>query len=208
MGSALDLAPDVPAGKYQHDLKELQIAGMALIKDRTRLLNRSKTQSLALLKRQSKARLEQIKRQLSELESALLDLTRQCPKRARAFDILCSIPGLGRVTAVAILVECPEIGTLTRKQIASLAGLAPMTRQSGQWRGTAFIQGGRKFLRDALYMPALVAARYNPDLRQRYQTMIQAGKPAKVALTALMRKMIELANALVQQDRTWTPKTA
>lgn len=220
MGSALDLAPDVPAGKNQHDLKELQIARMALIKERTRLLNRSKTQSLALLKRQSKARLEQIKRQLTELEAALLDLTRQCPKRARAFDILCSIPGLGRVTAVAILVECPEIGTLTRKQIASLAGLAPMTRQSGRrhcrsdrWRsnddrGTAFIQGGRKFLRDALYMPALVAARYNPDLRQRYQTMIQAGKPAKVALTALMRKMIELANALVQQDRKWTPKTA
>ena len=208
MGSALDLAPDMPAGKNQHDLKELQIASMALIKERTRLLNRSKTQSLALLKRQSKARLEQIKRQLTEIEAALLDLTRQCPKRARSFDILCSIPWLGRVTAVAILIECPEIGTLTRKQIASLAGLAPMTRQSGQWRGTAFIQGGRKFLLDALYMPALVAARYNPDLRQRYQTMIQAGKPPKVALTALMRKMIELANALVQQDRKWTPKTA
>lgn len=208
MGAALDLAPDVPAGKNQHDLKELQIARMALIKERTRLLNRSKTQSLTVLKRQSKARLEQIKRQLAELEAALMDLVRQCPKRARAFDILCSIPGLGRVTAVGILVECPEIGTMSRKQIASLAGLAPMTRQSGQWRGKAFIQGGRKFLRDALYMPALVAARYNPDLRQKYQTMIQAGKPAKVALTALMRKLIEMANALVRQDRKWTPKTA
>jgi transposase len=208
MGAALDLAPDVPAGKNQHDLRELQIARMALIKERTRLLNRSKTQSLTVLKRQSKARLAQIKRQLGELEDALLDLARQCPKRARAFDILCSIPGLGRVTAVAILVECPEIGTMTRKQITSLAGLAPMTRQSGQWRGKAFIQGGRKFLRDALYMPALVAARYNPDLRQKYQAMISDGKPAKVALTALMRKLIELANALVRQDREWTPKTA
>ena len=163
------------------------------------------------MKRQSKARLVQIKRQLAELEDALLDLARQCERRARAFDILCSIPGLGRITAVAILVECPEIGTLTRKQIASLAGLAPMTRQSGQWRGKAFIQGGRKFLRDALYMPALVAARYNPELRQRYQTMIQAGKPAKVALSAYprhMRKMIELANALVRKNREWTPRTA
>lgn len=185
----------------------MQIARMALIKERTRLLNRSKTQTLAILKRQSKARLGQIKRQLAELEAALLKLARQCPKRARAFDILCSIPGLGRITAVAILVECPEIGTLTRKQIASLAGLAPMTRQSGQWRGTAFIQGGRKFLRDALYMPALVAARFNPDQRQKYQAMISDGKPAKVALTALMRKLIELANALVRQDREWTPKT-
>lgn len=208
MGASLDLVPDVPAGKNHHELKELQIARMALIKERTRLLNRSKTQTLAMLKSQSKARLGQIKRQLTELEEALLDLTRQCPKRARAFDILCSIPGLGRVSAVAILIECPEIGTMDRKQIASLAGLAPMTRQSGQWRGKAFIQGGRKFLRDALYMPALVAARYNPDLRQKYQTMIQAGKPAKVALTALMRKLIEMANALVRQDREWTPKTA
>lgn len=208
MGAALDLVPDAPTDKNQHDLKELQIARMALIKERTRLLNRSKTLSLAIVKRQSKARLEQIKRQLTELEEALLDLARQCPKRARAFDILCSIPGLGRVTAIAILVECPEIGTMTRKQIASLAGLAPMTRQSGQWRGKAFIQGGRKFLRDALYLPALVAARYNPDLRQKYQAMISQGKPAKVALTALMRKLIELANTLVQKDREWTPKTA
>ncbi len=220
MGASLDLVPDVPEGKNHHELKELQIARMALIKERTRLLNRSKTQTLAMLKSQSKARLGQIKRQLTELEEALLDLTRQCPKRARAFDILCSIPGLGRVTAVTILIECPEIGTMDRKQIASLAGLAPMTRQSGRrhrrsdrWRilgdrGKAFIQGGRKFLRDALYMPALVAARYNPDLRQKYQTMIQAGKPAKVALTALMRKLIEMANALVRQDREWTPKTA
>lgn len=142
------------------------------------------------------------------LDVALVDLTRQCDKRARAFDILCSIPGLGRVTAVAILIECPEIGTMTAKQVASLAGLAPMTRQSGQWRGKAFIQGERKFLRDSLYMPALVASRYNPDLRQKYQTMVQAGKPAKVAPTALMRKLIELANALVRQDRKWTPKTA
>ncbi|MGS4947802.1 IS110 family transposase [Meridianimarinicoccus sp. RP-17] len=208
MGAALDLAPDAPEGEDHCALKELQVARMALVKERTRLLNRSKTQSLALLKRQSKARLEQIKRQLAALEDAMLDLARQCERRARAVDILCSVPGLGRVTAVAILVECPEIGTMNRKQIASLAGLAPMTRQSGQWQGRAFIQGGRKFLRDALYMPALVAARHNPDLRQKYQAMIQAGKPAKVALTALMRKLIELANALVQQDREWTPKSA
>ena len=171
-------------------------------------MNRLKTQTLTLTKRQTKARIEQIKRQLAEVETALLQLLRECPKRARALDILCSIPGLGQITAIAILVECPEIGTLTRKQIASLAGLAPMTRQSGQWSGKAFIQGGRKFLRDALYMPALVAARFNPDLRRKYEAMVQAGKPAKVALTALMRKLIELANALVQNDRTWTQKTA
>mgnify|MGYP005871993443 CR=1 FL=1 len=129
---------------------------------------------------------------------------------------------LGRITAVAILVECPEIGTMTAKQIASLSGLAPMTRQSGRWSGKAFIQGGRKVLRDAPYMTALVAARFNPDLQQKYQTMTQAGNTAKVALTAFvgktaphtvfwsssLRKLIELANTLVQQDHEWTPKTA
>lgn len=208
MGVSLDLAPDRPAGKDHHALKELQIARMALVKERTRLLNRSKTQTLAILKRQSRARLGQIKRQLAGLDKALPDLLRQCPKRARAFDILCSVPGLGQVTAVAILVECPEIGTMSRKQAASLAGLAPMTRQSGQWRGKAFIQGGRKFLRDSLSMPALVASRHNPDLRRKFQAMIGAGKPAKVALTALMRKLLELANVLVQEDRKWVPKMA
>ena len=207
MGAALDLEPDKLSDKNQPTLKELQIARMALIKDRTRLMNRLKTQTLPLTKRQTKSRLTQITRQLEELDAELLTQVRACPQRERAFDILCSIPGLGAVTAVAIIIECPEIGTLGRKLIASLAGLAPMTRQSGKWRGAAFIQGGRKFLRDALYMPALVAARHNPDLRQKYQTMIKAGKPAKVALTALMRKLIELANKLVRQDREWTPKT-
>jgi len=118
-------------------------------------------------------------------------------------DILQSIPGIGAVGAATILIEMPEIGTLTRKQAASLTGVAPMTRQSGQWRGKAYIQGGRKSVRDALYMPALVAARFNPDLKAKYQAMIAAGKPAKIAITALMRKLIELANTLIKQDRKW-----
>ena len=206
MGAALDLMPDRPAEQYQRELKELQIARMALVKDRTRLLNRLKTQSLAFTRRQTKARISQVERQLTVLEEELRTCLRSCPRRARAFDILHSIPGVGKVTAAAILIECPEIGTLTRKQAASLAGLAPMARQSGQWRGKAFIQGGRKFLRDTLYMPALVAARFNPDLAQKYQGMIAAGKPGKVALTAIMRKLIELANALIKDDRKWSPK--
>ena len=83
-----------------------------------------------------------------------------------------------------------------------------MPRQSGKWRGRALIQGGRQHLRDALSMPALVAARCNPDLKDKYQAMIAAGKPKKVALTTLMRKLIELANTLIQNDREWRPKGA
>src|SRR5680860_265882 len=104
--------------------------------------------------------------------------------------ILRSIPGIGAVCASTILIEMPEIGSMDRKQVASLTGLAPMTRRSGQWRGKSFIQGGRKVVRNALYMPALVAMRHNPDLRAKYQALIKAGKPPKVALTALMRKLI------------------
>ena len=115
------------------------------------------------------------------------------------------VAGVGPAIAAAILIECPEIGTLSRKQIASLAGPAPMTGQSGQWRGTAFIQGGRKFLRDALCIPALVAICFNPELEARYDALRKAGKPAKVAIT---RKLIERANALIRDGRNWAPKTA
>lgn len=208
MGSALDLAPDAPASEKHHALKELQVARTALVKEKTRLKNRLKTQSLAFTRRQTTARIDQVARQLKALQAEIEAQLRFCPRRARAHDILRSIPGIGEIAAAAILIECPEIGTLGKKQVACLAGLAPMTRQSGKWQGKAFIQGGRKFLRDALYMPALVAARFNPDMARKYKALTGTGKPAKLALAAIMRKLIELANTLVKQDRKWTPKLA
>ena len=208
MGAALDLIADKPADEGQDELKELQVARTALVKDRTRLKNRLKTQTLAITRRHTRARLAQVERQLEALQDEIASRLKASPKRARAYAILQSIRGIGDVVAAAILIECPEIGTLDRKQAACLAGLAPMTRQSGKWKGKAFIQGGRKFLRDALYMPALVAIRFNPDLKQKYQSMIKTGKPPKVALTAIMRKLIELANALIKADRMWKTKMA
>ena len=208
MGAALDLVADKPADEGQHELKELQVARTALVKDRTRLKNRLKTQTLAMTRRHTKARLAQVERQLDALQGEIKSRLKACPKRARAYAILQSIRGIGDVVAAAILIECPEIGTLGKKQVAALAGLAPMTRQSGEWKGKAFIQGGRKYLRHALYMPALVAIRFNPDLKQKYQAMIKTGKPPKLAITAIMRKLIEMANALIKDDRMWTTKIA
>lgn len=208
MGDAFDLQPDRPVDETAHALKELQIERTALVKDRTRLLNRIKTQNLALTKRHSKARIAQIERQLAAIQAEIEIRLRKDDGKARKLDILTSIPGIGPVTATAIMIECPEIGTLGRKQIASLAGLAPMTRQSGQWRGKAFIQGGRKFLRDALYMPALVALRFNKQMKAKYEALKSAGKPGKVAVTATMRKLIELANALIRDDRKWVQMRA
>lgn len=208
MGQAFALEPQSGVPEKQRALRELQVARQALLRERTRTLNREKTLTLAILKRQSTARLRLLKRQLAEVDAEIQSRLEQHHDTARARDILCSIPGLSQVSAAALLIEMPELGTLTGKQAASLAGLAPITRQSGQWRGKAFIQGGRKNLRDALYMPALVAARFNPDLKAKYDSLVAAGKPKKVALTALMRKLIILENTLTKADRKWRPKEA
>jgi transposase len=103
-----------------------------------------------------------------------------------------------------LLIDMPELGTMAAKQAASLAGLAPVTRQSGNWKGKSFIQGGRATLRQAIYMPALVAIRFNPPLKAKYLALRQAGKVAKVAIVAIMRKLLIIANALLRDNRSWT----
>lgn len=203
MGSALTLVADEPMSEKLHDLRDFQIARTALTKERTRLRNRGHVQTSTVLKRQTKARLALVERQIAELNDEIAKRIADDRSTARKRDILCSIPGLGPVVAAAILAFLPEIGTLARKQAGSLAGLVPHSRESGQWKGKSFISGGRKPLRDALYMPALVAMRFNPDLKAKYTALREAGKPAKVALVALMRKLIETANALVKADRFW-----
>lgn len=208
MAAALELVPQAPMTETLRELKELQIARQALIKDRTRLANRIKTQKVAFAVKQGKVRMALIKRQLRDIDIEIRVRIGAEKPRARAFEILRSSPGLGAVSAAAILIECPEKGSLDRKQVASLAGLAPMTHQSRQWSGRAVIQGGRRHLRGALYRPAIVAMRFNPDLKAKYQALRNAGKPAKVAITALMRKLIELPNTLVKNDHTWMPKRA
>nr|WP_269448814.1 transposase [Komagataeibacter medellinensis] len=115
--------------------------------------------------------------------------------------MLVSIPGLGTVTTHALLADMPELGMMREGQAASLAGMAPIARQSGAWRGRSFIQGGRATVRQALYMPAIVAMRFNPELKRVYDRLIAKGKHARIAITAIMRKLIVLANALFHKDR-------
>ena len=208
MGVAL--APDRTAvpSKTQRDLKALQVARQALIKDGTAAKNRSICLNSSLLISQSKRRLRQIELDLKAIDAAMIELIASDETTKRAFEIITSIPGMGAITAAALLVEMPELGTLEAKQAASLAGLAPYARESGQWKGQRFIGAGRKLLREALYMPALVACRFNPDMNRTYQTLTNAGKPPKLAITAVMRKLIILANALVKNNRLWVPKAA
>ena len=98
-----------------------------------------------------------------------------------------------------LLIEMPELGSLDEKQVAALAGLAPIARQSGNWKGKSFIRGGRQQVRQGLYMPALVAIRFNAELKAKYEQLIKAGKAPKQAITAVMRKLIILANALLKK---------
>ena len=190
------------------DMKELHIARQALIKDRVAAQNRAHTRRSALLKRQAADRLRQIERQIAAIDAALRAHLKSDPALKARFDILLSIPGLGETTALAIIIDMPELGHIEHKCVSSLAGLAPMARDSGQRTGKRFIRGGRAQVRQALYMPALVAARFNADLKAKYRALIAAGKPAKVALTAIMRKLLILANALLRDGRTWAPKLA
>ncbi|SFV15895.1 transposase, partial [Methylobacterium sp. UNCCL125] len=107
--------------------------------------------------------------------------------------------------AVTLTIDMPELGELEGKQAASLAGLAPVSQQSGRWQGKERIQGGRAALRQALYFPAIVAARFNVDLKLIYDRLTAAGKQKKVALVAIMRRLIVMANALIRDNRPWAP---
>lgn len=162
--------------------------------------------TLPPLKRQHKERLDQIERYIEQVDAELATIIAADPELAHRHQIIAS--GLGTRTADQLVATMPELGALDPKQAASLAGLAPVARQSGQWKGRSFIQGGRANVRRAPYMPALVAARYNPDLKAKYQSLIASGKPAKIAVVTLMRKLIVMANALIKADRLWIEKRA
>ncbi len=205
MGALLALEARPVCSLVLAELKELHVAREALVRDRTAARNRAKALTLTMLKRQNALRLEQIERQTGAVEAEIKTRIEANPELAQSFAILTSIPGVSRLTAFALMIEMPELGTLEPAKAASLAGLAPIARQSGRWTGRAFIRGGRASVRTGLYMPALVAARFNPDMQAKYAHFIAAGKPAKVALTAIMRKIVVLANALLKARRKWTP---
>ena len=208
LGATLDLQALPPKSEILHDLRELRVARQGRVKDRIALTVRLRHANLALIKHQLRLSIRQVEAHLAEIDAAILEAVRADEALSQRFDILTSIPGIGEIAACAMLIEMPELGQLEARQAAALAGLAPITQQSGKWKGHAHIQGGRAGLRRSLYMPALVATRYNAPLREKYQKLIASGKAAKIAITAIMRKLIVLANALLRDKRNWTPNTS
>jgi transposase len=147
--------------------------------------------------------LKALQAELSEIDRDIDDAVRGSPAWREKENLLASVPGVGPVLARTLIAELPELGTLDRRQIAALAGLAPWTRQSGRWRGKSFIGGGRASVRTALFMSALVARRHNPVLAAFHQRLIAAGKPKMVALVAVARKLLTILNAMLRDKTPW-----
>ena len=144
---------------------------------------------------------------LKDLDRDMEDFMRSSPMWRDKDQLLRSTPGVGPVLSMTLLSDLPELGALNRGEIAALVGVAPFNRDSGALRGKRTVWGGRRQVRAALYMAALVATRYNPVLRDFYQRLCEAGKPKKVALTACMRKLLTILNVMVKHNRHWNPAT-
>ena len=144
-----------------------------------------------------------LQRELSALESDLDDAVRGSPLWREKEALLTSVPGVGKTIARTLMAELPELGQLDRRSVAALAGLAPWTRQSGQWRGKSLIGGGRSNVRAALFLGAMTAARHNPVLKAFRDRLVAGGKPKPVALIASARKLPTILNAMLRDGRIW-----
>ena len=159
--------------------------------------------AVPLIKRQIRMHLRQMQRAQAALDEKIALTIGSDPDLARKAELLVSVPGVGPIQTATLLGLLPELGTLQRKQIVALAGLAPFNRYSGTMRGRKSIWGGRAPIRCALYMGALVSVRHNPVIKPFYEKLRAAGKPAKVALTACMRKLLVILNAMIRDGSAW-----
>jgi transposase len=161
-----------------------------------RLTNKRLQKSIARL-------LAALQKELSSLETDIDETVRGSPAWRAKEDLLASVPGVGKTIARTLLAELPELGSLDRRKVAALVGLAPWTRQSGKWKGKSFIGGGRADVRAALFLGAMVAARHNPELKAFRDRLVKAGKPKLVALVATARKLLTILNAIVRDKKPW-----
>jgi len=155
------------------------------------------------LKKSAARLIKALEKELNVLDTGIDEAVRSSPAWCEKEELLTSVPGVGDVIARTLIAEMPELGSLDRRQIASLAGLAPWTRQSGKWRGRSFTGGGRTAPRTVLFMGAMVAIRHNPVLKAFYQRLVQAGKPKLVAIIAVARKLLTILNAILRDKTPW-----
>ena len=206
-GGMTKLAATPPLPETLENLREIVRNRDAAILAKTALENQLGTATLACVIKQIGLQIKAAVRTATVLEQEAKRVIKADPGLARRFEILISIRGVGDVTAIGLIANMPELGKLDDKQAGMLAGLAPVASDSGQRRGARHIRGGRSAVRTGIYMAALSATRYNPHLKAFYDRLVAVGKPKKVALTAVMRKLIVLANLLLKEDRLWSQQS-
>ena len=165
--------------------------------------NRLSAATTVAVRPRIEAHIAWLERELDELDEGLRQTLRQSPVWREKDDLLHTVPGVGEQLSITLLAYLPELGTLDRRQIAALVGVAPFNRDSGTLRGKRTVWGGRARVRAALYMGALVASRFNPVIQDFYQRLLAAGKPKKLALTACMRKLLVILNSMLKHGSPW-----
>lgn len=204
---AASLAPAArePAPEALEALQELIQARESAVAERTALKNQRCAATTAFLRRQLDRRSRRLGADIQALESEIARRIKADETLTRRYMILLSIPGVGPVVAATLLARLAELGRLSAKEITLLTGLAPIADDSGNRQGERHIKGGRAGVRRPLYLAALTASRANPDMKAFYQRLLGAGKVAKVALIAVARKLLLLANTLISENRPWQP---
>jgi transposase len=194
-----------PAPELLEELAELVAARDHAVIEETALKNQLAAAASAFLKRQLPKRIASLAKAIAALECEILARIRTDAALARRYAILTSIPGIGFVAAATLIAGLAELGACNAKQIGMLAGLAPIADDSGQRQGVRVVWGGRARIRRVLYLAALSAARYNADLTAFYRRLVSNGKSAKLAVVAVARKLVILANTLITENRPWIP---
>jgi transposase len=197
--------PDPPPQAHAIELAELVRRRRQLVDMLVAEKQRDAEPEAELVQASVKAHLTFMTAQVKQLEAAIAAAIAADAELQRRAVLLCSIPGIGNTTAAVLVAELPELGRIDKKAVAALAGVAPFVRDSGQFRGQAHIGGGRLSVRCALYMATISAIRANPPIKAFYKHLRAAGKPAKLAIVAAMRKLLITANAILATNRPWSP---
>jgi transposase len=192
-------------GEAEKAFSELLGRRRAVVRMLTAEKNRLKQAVTGAVKARISAHIAYLARELVDLNRELAEKVEQSPVWKVREELLVSVPGIARNTAFVLMSEMPELGSMDRRSVAALAGVAPMNRDSGKMRGRRTTRGGRKEVSNALYMATLSAVRFNPPIRDFYNRLLAAGKPKKVAMVGCVRKMIILLNSLLAQGRKWQP---
>jgi len=200
----------IPQGfcEKQEQLRELIVRRRQLVDHRVAEKNRWEHAHSTLVRKSVRKLIETINRDLERIDNAIIQLLESNDDWRRRYERLKTVPGVGAQTAATLMAELPELGRLNRQQVAALVGVAPFNRDSGQFRGRRAIWGGRATVRSGLYMAALSAKKHNPVIQAFAARLLAKGKPPKVVLTACMRKLLVILNAMLRSEDKWAPRLA